>query len=270
MPAFNRSATIARAVRSIRAQSLQEWELRGGDDGSTDDTAEAAIMAAEEDPRIQVEKLPENRGAAAAMNHAWRQSQSAFVAILDSDDVALPHRLQRQLSYFAEHPEVAVIGGAAHFVDQDLRYLRTVRLPERHEHLARRRWYACPFVHPTVMMRRSFLEITGGYTAGLRLGEDYDLWMRGFELDRFRYHNLREPLVIYRTRPVQRWTMIQASARVRVRAGRREGRRWRANWAACRILAEGLIEQTGIFAWRDRRRGAATPSEVQQAVNRTQ
>lgn len=266
MPAYNRSATVGRAVRSICDQSARDWELLVVDDGSTDDTATRAAEAGAGDRRVQVERLPENRGAAAAMNHAWRRSSSPFVAILDSDDVALPRRLERQVEHLEAAPETSVLGGAAHLVDFRQRYLRTVRLPEAHERLVRRRWYSCPFIHPTVMMRREFLEVTGGYTAGIRLGEDYDLWMRGFALHRFRYANLPEPLVIYRSRRVQRWRMIQASARMRLRAGDREQQRWRGRWAAFRLLSEGLVEQTGIFALRDRIFAPPAPAEVVKAL----
>jgi hypothetical protein len=124
-------------------------------------------------------------------------------------------------------------------------------MPACHDVLERRRWYACPFVHPTVMMRRGFLVEQNGYTDGLRLGEDYDLWMRGFYSGRYEYRNLVDPLVVYTAKRVQRWDMIKASARARLRAGRRERRNWRGYTAATRILAEGVLEQTRIFSIRD-------------------
>jgi hypothetical protein len=100
-------------------------------------------------------------------------------------------------------------------------------------------------------MRREFLIATGGYPAGMRLAEDYDLWMRGFAAGLFRYHNLGEILVLYRTRSVQRWKMIRASAGARIKAGRREHRPMTGWAAAAWILFNGGLEQSRIFVLRD-------------------
>ncbi len=262
MPAYQAAETIGRAIESVRAQTFSDWELLVVDDGSVDATGEIAAVHARDDARVRVLAKRANVGAAAAMNRAWRDSSAPFVAIMDADDFALPGRLARQVDFFSDHADIDVLGGAAHFVDGRGRYLRSVTLPETHEALERRRWYACPFVHPTVMMRRRFLETTGGYEAGLRLGEDYDLWMRGFFHGGFNYANLSDPLVIYRARPKQRWKMIRASAAVRMRAGRRERKVFRGWTAATRILLEGAVEQTGIFAWRDEKFPGAVPPDV--------
>jgi glycosyltransferase involved in cell wall biosynthesis len=263
MPAYNAVLTIGRAIESVRRQRLMDWDLVVVDDGSTDGTSAVAEKIAGVDPRVKVLRNGTNMGAASSMNRAWRHTDSPYVAVVDADDAVLPGRLEGPLAFFSAHPAVSVVGGAAHFVDANHRFLRTVSLPSDHEELARRRWYLCPFVHPSVTIRRTFLERTGGYTDGLRLGEDYDLWMRGFVLAGVRYANLCDPLVTYTARPVQRWSMISASARVRRIAGVREGRRLRGWLASARILAEGLVETTGVFAWRDRRfRGAASSSPL--------
>jgi glycosyltransferase involved in cell wall biosynthesis len=253
MPAHQAADTIAEAVASVLAQTWRDWELIVVDDGSTDSTTASVQAAAKGDPRIFVKQLSRNVGAAAAMNIGWRSSRSELIAILDADDVALPRRLAQQQKFLEGHPGIGVLGAGAHFVDSRGRHLRTVVRPPDHAELLKQRWYQSPFIHPTVMMRRTFLEATGGYTDGLRLGEDYDLWMRGFIVGGFEYGNLPEPLVLYRTRPIQRWEMIRAGARVRMRAGARERRMLRAWWAATRILAEGALEQTGIFTLFNRR-----------------
>jgi len=252
MPAFQAARTVVRAIESVRAQDYPDWKLIVVDDASDDQTGDLAQSIADRDLRIEVLRNQKNLGAAASMNRAWQHADSEYVAVVDADDAVLPNRLAAPLQRFESAPNLSVIGGAAHFVDVAQRYLRTVTLPASHEVLYRRRWYACPFVHPSVTMRRSFLERTKGYQDGLRLGEDYDLWMRGFQEKEIRYENLRQPLVIYTAKAVQRWTMIKASARVRRMAGEREGKQVRGSLAALRILAEGAVEQTGLFAWRDR------------------
>ena len=253
MAAYQAAATIDRAVTSVLAQTSADWELTVVDDGSSDGTAAVARTAAKGDPRVLVRRLSKNVGAAAALNVGWRSSRAELVAILDADDVALPERVARQRAYLERHPGISALGAAAHFVDSRGQHLWTATQPPDHAALQRRRWYRSPFIHSTVMMRRTFLNATGGYADELPLIYDYDLWMRGFFLGGIEYANLTEPLVLYRTQPIQRWAMIRAGARVRLRAGAREGRLLRACWAATRVLGEGAVEQTGIFAWRNRR-----------------
>lgn len=251
MPAFQASATIERAIASVVAQTFTDWELIVVDDASTDETAAMAERCAARDPRIRVIRLERNQGAAAAMNRGWQSTRAPFVAIHDADDESLPGRLTAQLTFMQSHPEVHVLGGGAQFVDEAGRTLAWVRHPMEHAELAPRRWRQSPFVHSTVVMRREFLTATGGYPAGMRLAEDYDLWMRGFAAGLFRYHNLGEILVVYRTRPVQRWKMIRASAGARIKAGRREHRPMTGWAAAAWILFNGGLEQSRIFVLRD-------------------
>lgn len=252
MPAYQAARTIVRAIDSIRTQTFRDWQLIVVDDGSTDSTGELAQHCAAKDSRITVFTNEKNVGAATSMNRAWRATDSPLVAIMDADDAAMPARLEREAAFLDRHPSVDVLGSAAHFLDATGQFWRTVILPSSHSALSQQRWYACPFIHPTVMMRRGFLEAMNGYTDGLRLGEDYDLWMRGFFSGAFCYENLPEPLVFYTAKRVQHWKMIRASARVRLQAGRREQRLWRSRIAAARILAEGALEQTRIFSLRDR------------------
>jgi glycosyltransferase involved in cell wall biosynthesis len=262
MSAYQASATLRRAVASVKSQVFRDWELIVVNDGSTDATGCLAQQCAQNDARIRVINLERNAGPAAARNQAWRQSQSPFLAVLDADDVALPERLSAQVEYLLTCSTVSVLGSGAYFVDLGGRFLRTVIPPAHHAELVRSRWHISPFIHSTVMMRREFLDGTSGYQEDLRLVEDYDLWMRGAQRNEFVYANLPKPLIIYRTPSVQRWSTIRASASIRTRIARREGRWWRGAGAALRVLAEGIVEQSGLFAWRDRCWRKETPPSV--------
>jgi glycosyltransferase involved in cell wall biosynthesis len=90
LPTFNRADTIVRAIRSVQAQTWQDWELIVVDDGSTDDTA--AIIAGL-DPRMILIRQP-NRGFTEARNTAIRAASGEYCAFIDSDDEFLPHHLE--------------------------------------------------------------------------------------------------------------------------------------------------------------------------------
>ncbi len=86
MPTYNRADTILRAIRSIQAQTCQDWELIVVDDGSQDDTA---ALVADVDPRLTL-VWQTNQGVTAARNTALGYCRGAYLAFLDSDDEWFP------------------------------------------------------------------------------------------------------------------------------------------------------------------------------------
>lgn len=98
MPAFNRADLIGRAVDSVRAQTMSDWELVIIDDGSSDATYDIACDYAAIDSRIRVYKNAQNSGIAATRNHALSRSTGRFITPLDSDDWYHPQRLERMLA----------------------------------------------------------------------------------------------------------------------------------------------------------------------------
>src|SRR6202000_2278953 len=90
LPTYNRADTIMRAVRSVQAQTFQDWELIVVDDGSTDDTA--SLLAGVE-TRMVLTRQP-NRGFTEARNAGIRAARGPYIAFLDSDDEFMPHHLE--------------------------------------------------------------------------------------------------------------------------------------------------------------------------------
>ena len=99
MPAFNSERYICDAIASVRNQTFDEWELIVVDDCSTDSTYETVYEIAQEDPRIRVIRNETNRGAAASRNAGFGQCKGKYVALLDSDDLWEPEKLQKQIAY---------------------------------------------------------------------------------------------------------------------------------------------------------------------------
>ena len=97
MPVFNNGATLRRAISSVRAQSMTNWQLRLTDDGSTDDSVAMAIAAAQDDPRIRIERNPARLGY---MNfgQSLRQANTPWFSWLAADDFWAPDFLDACLS----------------------------------------------------------------------------------------------------------------------------------------------------------------------------
>lgn len=98
MPAYKSAAFIGLAVASVRAQTLQDWELIIVDDCSPDDTADAAMAAAGGDPRITLIRAEKNGGVARARNLGNAHARGDWIAVLDSDDAFEPARLETLLA----------------------------------------------------------------------------------------------------------------------------------------------------------------------------
>jgi glycosyltransferase involved in cell wall biosynthesis len=106
IPAFNASAYLSDAVRSVRAQTLGDTEIIVVDDGSTDGTA--AIAAGLEGVRCFSQ---ENAGPAAAINTGVAAATGAYIAFISADDLWVPHKLEWQFDALASDPSVDLVFG---------------------------------------------------------------------------------------------------------------------------------------------------------------
>lgn len=98
MPSYNTAEYIAEAVQSVIAQTYRKWELIVVDDGSADDT-DAVIQPFLSDERIRYLKNEKNSGAAVSRNRALREAKGKWIAFLDSDDLWMPEKLEKQISF---------------------------------------------------------------------------------------------------------------------------------------------------------------------------
>jgi hypothetical protein len=228
IPVFNCHRFVAEAVESILAQSLRDLELIVVDDGSTDGSGDIVAGLLHDDPRGRLLVNERNLGLSRTLNRGWQAARAPYIARLDADDVALPDRLSRQVSFLDAHPRVAAVGGSLIRIDESGAVGATVTFPTRNRGIrATLRRRSC-IAHPAAVIRRSALENVGGYR--LDEAEDFDLWLR--LSDEWELANLREPVVLYREHPAQvtRATVerqmvatlaIHASAKAR-RAGRHD------------------------------------------------
>ena len=102
-PSWNCAQFIAEAIKSIQSQTYTDWELLFQDDCSTDNTAELVAQFAEKDDRIKYECNPKNSGAAITRNNALKRAKGRWIAFLDSDDLWLPEKLEKQVAFMAEN-----------------------------------------------------------------------------------------------------------------------------------------------------------------------
>lgn len=180
MRTYNSDAFLAEAIESVLAQTLPDWELIISDDSSTDGTLAIAERFAARDGRISLMRGL-HLGPAENGNRCLRAASGPWVAVLDSDDVALPDRLRIALEAAQQHPDVVLWGGRAILIDRHGKELRRALVgPRSAEEYARfRREGRVIFVmSPTVMFRRDLALYLGGYDDDMDGAEDVELMTR--------------------------------------------------------------------------------------------
>ncbi len=179
MPVHNGGEFLAAATNSILSQSYDKLELILVDDHSTD----GAIAALDQsDPRLKICNS-ESFGVANAFNSGFSLCQGEFIARMDADDISLPVRLQCQLDYLAQNPDIDIAGccveifaaaGLQGGLERYQSWLNSVRSPEQiHQQI----FIESPIPNPGVMFRRAALEKLQAYR-DVDWPEDYDLFLR--------------------------------------------------------------------------------------------
>ncbi len=215
-----------------------------------DDRAKAALPALRvefDDPRIRFSENPGN-GLVSALNHGLEIASHELVARMDSDDVCLPTRFQRQAEVLASESSVALVGSQLEIICQHGTVLGQSRYPRS---LGRgTKPYLAKVAHPSVMFRKSLVVQAGGYRGEFEAAEDLDLWNRLLELGGFM--NLDTRLLRYRVHKDQ---VSNTQANRQLRNSYLAGLsaildsthpKWRASIGNAETLAEYLRRQKAL------------------------
>jgi peptidoglycan/xylan/chitin deacetylase (PgdA/CDA1 family)/SAM-dependent methyltransferase len=198
IPAHNAAETIAETIESLLAQTYQGWEAIVVDDGSTDGTAQIAASFAERDARIRVISQPQQGGVSTARNTGIASSHYYWLLFLDSDDWISPQHLERMMDTLAFDPTLdAVHCGSARVAPDGTLIPEEFWPPSGDLFSTLARQSAFP-IHACIV-RRSLVEVVGGFDTSLRTCEDWDLWQR-IARTGARFGAVREVLSFYRMR----------------------------------------------------------------------
>lgn len=180
LPVYNGQEYLGSAIDSILAQEMSDFELLIIDDGSTDDSFH--IASAYNDSRIVIIRNHRNLGLPSALNIGIEHASSDLIARQDQDDTSSTARLASQVEFLSAHPDVGVVGtwGRVVSTGSPESVINEHRHPTGDGELRWRLLWNSPFVHSSVMMRRSLVRQVGGYApvAARSMPEDYDLWVR--------------------------------------------------------------------------------------------
>ena len=200
MPVFNSSLYLHETISSIVNQTYTNWELLCIDDGSLDDSA--SIIHAFQDNRIRYIRNEKNSGIAYSRNRGISEAKGELIAFLDSDDLAHPQRLQRQVERITQDPSVDVIftriqqmdvyGNPAGKWPEDEMYVSEKAIKENLS-------YINCLAQPSAMGKKEVF-IQFPYRSEYKDSEDYALWLELLIAGK-RLIKIDEALTYYRIRP---------------------------------------------------------------------
>ncbi len=213
IPSYNRRTTLGRALRSVCEQSEPVEQIVVVDDGSTD---ASAAMVARDYPGVELIRQ-RNRGVSAARNRGIEAARGDWIALLDSDDAWLPHKIARVRAAAARHPGFALYHSDEIWI-RDGRRVNPKRKHRKHGGWIFRHCLPLCAISPSAaVIRRARLVELGGFDESLPACEDYDLWLR--LCSRYPVHYIDEPLITkYGGHDDQLSACYPAMDRFRVRA----------------------------------------------------
>lgn len=192
MGAYNGEKTICEAVDSILKQTYEEWEFIICDDCSTDNTNKLLQEYKSLDSRICIIRNEKNIGLAGTLNHCLKYVHGEYIARMDCDDISHPERLEKQIKYLQEHPELDLVGTYMYGFNENglTRIINKKMHPSKYDIPKEN-----PFHHATILMKADTMQKLGGYKVAkyTQRMEDVDLWYRFFAAG-FQGETISEPL----------------------------------------------------------------------------
>lgn len=190
------------AIDSILKQTYKNVYLYIGVDGPVGEDLKTCLRGYEADERVTINWFQENRGLAVVLNDLLDVCFAAgyeYIARMDADDISMPDRIEKQMSFLLEHPKIDVVGGAIEEIDENSESRgKTIIYPagpkECYEFFSRRN----PHAHPAVLFRKSFFDKAGcKYRPEYRHNQDEMLWLDGMKAGTL-HANLPEVVLKFR------------------------------------------------------------------------
>lgn len=197
IPCYNASKYVEQAVRSIMEQTYTNLEIICCDDCSIDDTLSILNKLAQEDSRITVLHNEKNLKLIDTLNKLVSYVSGQYIARMDSDDISLPERIEKQVNYLLSKPELSFCGCNAWHIAENGRIIGKSSLPQTANENSFYLKYFSTFYHPTIMIKSEVLK-SNLYNKDFIHAEDFELWCRLVFERKLKGENLEEKLFKYR------------------------------------------------------------------------
>ena len=177
VPTYNRLATLPRCLGSIVQQTLLPREVIVVDDGSTDGTGNW-LNSWQTKGFHKIVIKQKNAGVSQARNAGLKKATSPWIALLDSDDEWLPHKLEEQMHFVEKNPDILIIHTEEIWIRQGIRVNSHKKHQKMGGHIYLQSLPLCLISPSSVLVHQRVFEQVGRFDKNLHVCEDYDLWLR--------------------------------------------------------------------------------------------
>lgn len=194
MPTYNCEKYIAMSVDSVIAQTIRDWEIQIVDDCSTDNTERILHPYLEKYRNIHYYRLPQNGGPAVARTEAIRRATGRYIAFLDSDDIWMPNKLEKQLMFMKDN-QVSFSCTAYSLMSEDGKSLAMAVIPPEKTDYKKCIRLSNPIGNLTVIYNQEKL---GKYEVPrIQKRNDFALWLKILRDESYCY-GMKDVLAVYR------------------------------------------------------------------------
>jgi len=244
MPVYNTALYLEEAIESILTQSFTNFEFIIIDDGSTDRSLTIIEQYAQKDKRIKVISR-NNQGLIKTLNQGLALAKGKYIARMDSDDVSLSLRFEKQVKYLEKHLECVAVGSMSQLIDSDGDVIGRVGELLDHNDIddAHIKGQGGAIIHPSAMIRKETMLHVGGYSDYYLHAEDLDFWLRLAEVGKL--YNISEELFLYRQHLesvgyTQRASQFKSAKKAVIDAYSRRGMKFNSS----KLQAPNVLEPT--------------------------
>lgn len=203
MPVYNGEKYLREAIKSILNQTYKNFELLIIDDGSKDKSIEIIEEYKKKDKRIRFFKNKKNRGTFKNYNYLIKNfAKGKYIAIQEQDDVSLKNRLQSQVVFLENNPDIILVGSHINIINSRGEIIGKRFYPLNNKEIKKQVLLKSPFANPTILIKKDAFLYGGAYGDYITAG-DYDLWIRLVSIKEYKTANLNKFLVNYRIHEYQ-------------------------------------------------------------------
>ncbi|MFH0969698.1 MAG: glycosyltransferase [Patescibacteria group bacterium] len=189
---WNEKKFLDTFFESIRNQTFNNYEIicfnNGSADGSLEEILKWQKILGPEKFKIIDNKI--NIGLTKALNLMLREAKGKYIARIDPDDFWEKEKLEKQVNFLKDNPDYGIVGCNHINIYKDNKNKKYIKLPETHEIISKRLFRRNPFAHSCILARTDLIKSVGGYSEGIKYGQDYELWLRCFPKTKF--YNIQE------------------------------------------------------------------------------
>ncbi len=193
MPVYNAEKYVKEAINSILTQTYTNFEFIIINDGSTDNSLQLVLEF--NDRRIKLFDNEYNKGLVFSLNKAIELAKGQYLARMDADDISMPTRLEEQMKFLVNYPNIDLVGTSAYIINNKGKQIKTWHVKTNLNDLKKVLLFGSPFIHPTIIVKKETL-MKIRYNHKFFPAEDMYLWFS--LLQQYNCSNLEKKLLSYR------------------------------------------------------------------------